>query len=194
MPPSGRSLLTVLQDGEIVQFRQEQAYFVSGHLVHADKRYTSPTAFANDVSGSSINGWLQCKVMRNGVWKRLNELPTIAWTLTTDLQLLPPADPLKSDADKDVEMPPKIRRVKPALPTQSLTVSAMEMAEPALPVRSVIRIPVRNCEVGSKSYWRHTAKEKLFQKLPNGGVGAYVGRLAGERIDTSIPDSDNECT
>lgn len=205
-----RSLLTVLTDGEIVQFRDSQAYFVSGQLVRADdsnKRYTSPTSFANDVSGGSINGWLQCRVMRDGVWKRLNELPTIAWSLTDEAHppcyLVPPG-PLKSETDKDaVEMPPRVRRVKVAaqepvataksIPqTKSLIVCGMEAAEVPLPVRCVIRIPVRNCEVGSKSYWRHAAKEKLFQQLPNGSVGPYVGRLADGKIDTSIPDSDVE--
>ena len=201
-----RSLQSVLTDGEIVQFRDKQAYFLSGYLVFGDKQYTSPSAFANEVSSGSVNGWLHCKVMRDGSWRRLNELPIVAWTLTSAAQLLPPlplpsfsklpADPLKSSTDKDVEMPPRIRRaipvVAPPPPTKSLTVSMMEAAEPPLPVHCMIRIPVRSHEVGGKSYWRHTAKEKLFQKLTNGGVGAYVGRLAGDRIDTSIPDSDHE--
>jgi len=77
-----RTLSSVLADGEIVQYTYKgqifQAYFQSGILVNCDDNtltYSSPTTFANECSGGSVNGWLQVRVLREGALWRLCDLP-----------------------------------------------------------------------------------------------------------------------
>jgi hypothetical protein len=49
-------------------------------------------------------------------------------------------------------------------------------------------------EVGQATYFRDSVKNKLYKKIKEKGIGAYVGRWNPdtESIVTDIPDSDNE--
>jgi hypothetical protein len=178
--PRGRSLFAVLVPGEIVQYKCRgqiyEAYFDDGVLIRTDdgSRYDTPTAFANDVSGNSVSGWLHCRVERGGVSIKLQDLH----------ELLPKAIAPSILVD-GMPPPPKPLKIK----RQSLTVQHIEAAAPPLPVLGVKQIHVRPFSIGSTNYWRNTGREKLYARLPSGGVGAYVGRWNGASID-DVPDSD----
>ncbi len=190
--PRSRSLHAVLLPGEIVQYtyagRLHEAYFEDGALIRVDdgRRYDTPTAFANAASGNSVSGWLHCRVMRDGRLMRLNELP-IRTGIVHD-------EPTKGEPTLVVEEmpppPPKPLKIKRATPT--LVGQFVEAAAPPLKVLSVVQINVRPLTVGNTTYWRHASKEKLYARLPSGGIGAYVGRYNGSAIQTDIPDSDAE--
>lgn len=133
-----RTLSAVLADGEIVQFTYKkqvfQAYFQSGILVNCDdntQTYNSPTTFANECSGGkSINGWLRCKVIRDGaLWK------------LCDLQSEEHLE--DEDITKSKKMPPKSKPKVDALPVvqpKSIVASIIVANEAPLEVTSINRI------------------------------------------------------
>jgi hypothetical protein len=199
-----RSLHSVLQDGEVVQFKHGantyQSYFQSGLLISLDdpaKQYTSPTGFANDCSKSSINGWLHCKVLRDGKWLKLGDLPSVAYSLQEE----PPA--IIADTSPKDGPTIRIKRMPPALnvqpqkkttvqkkalpPVHQFTIIAnvLEPPEPAIEVRSVRR--VKPLKVGDIDYW--LSGNKVYERQPS---GAYVGRWTGSSIDADAPDSEEE--
>lgn len=183
-----RSLNSVLQSGEVVQYKYRgeiyEAYFQDGSLIRSDNGdiYYTPTAFTNAVSGGSVSGWQHCRVLRDGISRRLADLPERVFSLqetkdvpTITMQEMPPQ--------------PKSLKVKRLVPA-TVVAHIIEAAEPALEVRAVKRVLVQSIEIDKKMYWRNPEKEKIFEKAAGGGVGAYVGRWSGSAIETSIPDSD----
>jgi hypothetical protein len=190
-----RSLHSVLQDGEVVQFKHGtdtyQSYFRSGLLISLDdpaKQYTSPTGFANDCSNSSVNGWLHCKVLREGKWLKLADLPQVAYTLQEE----PPtiiASPKDAPTIRIKRMPPKAANTpKKALPPVhqfTIIANVLEPMEPAIEVTSVRR--VKPLTVEGINYWLNG--NKVYERQPS---GAYVGRWTGSSIDADAHDSEEE--
>lgn len=203
---SRRSLHSVLQDGEVVQFKHGphtyQSYFQAGLLINTEdpkKTYTSPTGFANDCSKSSINGWLHCKVLRDGTWLKLNDLPLINYTL----QEQPPAIIVATDTPKDgptikiKRMPTQkktpsapVKKVLPPVHQYTIIANVLEPPEPAIEVTSVSRITLKSLTVDSTEYW--LVNNKVYERLPNGARGPYVGRWSSASIDLAAPDSEDD--
>jgi hypothetical protein len=190
----GRSLSAVLQHGEIVRFKTgPNAYdaYYEADALHIDvggekKSFKTPSRFAMNFIGYRINGWKDCKVFRDNSWVRLNQLPYASTEQTI------------KDGQQEVDkMGPKkeaalsVRRKKAQ---QTIVATIVEPAEPALEVKAIKQIRVQPFELGSKKFWRNYAKEKLFERLPNDGIGAYVGRYnkVSGSIDKEVPDSDEE--
>ena len=46
--------------------------------------------------------------------------------------------------------------------------------------------------LGDMTYFRDSKKNKLYKKIKENIIGAYVGRYDGETIHTDVPDSDEE--
>lgn len=202
---SRRSLHSVLQDGEVVQFKHGthtyQSYFQAGLLINTEfpkKTYTSPTGFANDCSKSSINGWLFCRVLRDGQWLKLKDLPQTNYSL----QEAPPAIISEPSTPKDgptikiKRMPPAKAAAAPAKkalpPVHQFTIIAnvLEPAEPAIEVTAVHRIILKPLTVDSTEYW--LVDNKVYERLPSGSRGPYVGRFDGSSIDQDAPDSEDD--
>lgn len=80
-----KNLSDILQEGEAVLHTcygtTYKAFFREGYLVdEVDPvlRYTSPSSFANaHLERGKANGWDKCKVERDGVLKKLKELPLL---------------------------------------------------------------------------------------------------------------------
>lgn len=187
-----RSLNSVLQSGEVVQYKYRgeiyEAYFQDGALIRTDNGdiYDTPTAFTNAVSGGSVSGWQHCRVLRDGISRRLADLPERVFSLqetkdtpTITMQEMPP--------------PPKQLKVKRLVPA-TVVAHIIEAAEPALEISAVKRVLLRPVEIDKAVYWRDAEKEKIFEKAAGGGVGAYVGRFnsGNSSIDSTVPDSDAE--
>jgi hypothetical protein len=70
---------------------------------------------------------------------------------------------------------------------------AIESVEPPLQGLNCITITVRKIEHNGRKYYLNSDKDKLYQVMPDGGVGKYCGRLDKEndRI-ADFPDSDSE--
>jgi hypothetical protein len=201
---SRRSLHSVLQDGEVVQFKHGphtyQSYFQAGLLISTEdpkKTFTSPTGFANDCSKSSINGWLHCKVLRDGQWHKLADLPQVAYVL----QEQPPAIvAAESPAPKDgptikiKRMPPKgqstAKKALPPVHQYTIIANVLEPAEPAIEVTAVRRITLKPLTVDSTDYW--LLEDKVYERTPSGARGPYVGRWNCSSIDREAPDSEDE--
>ena len=200
---SRRSLHSVLQDGEVVQFKHGsdtyQSYFQAGLLINTEfpkKTYTSPTGFANDCSKSSINGWLFCRVLRDGQWLKLKDLPQTNYTL----QEAPPAIVAEPSTPKDgptikiKRMPakgqPPAKKALPPVHQFTIIANVLEPAEPAIDVTSVRRITLKPLTVDGTAYW--LVDNKVYERLPSGSRGPYVGRFSGSSIDMEAPDSDLE--
>jgi hypothetical protein len=190
MTRNKRSLNSVLLSGEIVQYKYRgeiyEAYFQDGILIRADDGTTfdTPTAFTNAISGGSVSGWQHCRVLRDGISRRLADLPERVFSLEETKDV--PTITLK-------EMPPKSIKVKRLVPA-TVVAHIIEAAEPALEVRAVKRILLKPIDIDKTTFWRDGEKEKIFEKTANGGVGSYVGRWTGSSIDSSVPDSDAEST
>jgi hypothetical protein len=195
MMATRRSLHSVLQDGEVVQFKHGtntyQSYFRSGLLISLDdpaKQYTSPTGFANDCSKSSINGWIHCKVLRDGNWLKLADLPQTTYTLQEEIPaILATETPKDGPTIRIKRMPPKTTAPKKALPPVhqfTIIANVLEPAEPAIEVTSVRR--VKPLKVDNIYYW--LCDNKVYERRQN---GSYVGRWTGKEIEES-PDSDEE--
>ena len=200
---SRRSLHSVLQDGEVVQFKHGphtyQSYFQAGLLINTEdpkKTYTSPTGFANDCSKSSINGWLNCRVLRDGQWLKLKDLPQVAYVL----QEQPPAiiaespDPKDGPTIKIKRMPPKgqipAKKALPPVHQYTIIANVLEPAEPAIEVTSVSRITLKPLTVDGTEYW--LVDDKVYERLPSGSRGPYVGHFDGSSIDQGAPDSEDD--
>ncbi len=137
-----RTLSSVLADGEIVQYKYKgqvfQAYFQSGILVNCDdnsRTYGSPGGFANECSGQSVNGWIHCRVLRDGVLWKLCDLPC--------------DEHLESgDAIKSKKMPAKAKvksnqAILPPVQPKSIVASIIVANEAPLEVTSITRITLR---------------------------------------------------
>jgi hypothetical protein len=184
---SRRSLHSVLQDGEVVQFKHGpntyQSYFRAGLLISTEdpkKTYTSPTGFANDNSKSSVNGWLHCRVLRDGQWLKLADLPQVSYMLQEI--------PAPKDGPTIVikRMPPKQPPTKKALPPvhqHTIIANVLEPAEPAIEVTAVERIRMQPLKVGDQDYWR--IDNSVYERKVNGGRGTYIGEWDGVRIQTT---------
>ncbi len=143
---SRRTLSSILADGEIVQFTYKkqvfQAYFQSGILVNCEdnsRTYMSPTQFANECSGGSHNGWLRCKVLREGSLWKLCDLPVDA--------ALAANENLEDNVTvRSKRMPPKsVPKVTTLPPVQpkSIIASIIVSNEAPLEVTSISRVIIK---------------------------------------------------
>lgn len=95
-------------------------------------------------------------------------------------------------------MPPRKKPVEPLPPIQEkvtmVHVAVLEKKMAVLPVEDVETVRLVLHEHGGKSYYRDTAKNKLFCRAGPKTIGAYVGRWDPLQniIRADISDSDAE--
>jgi hypothetical protein len=95
-------------------------------------------------------------------------------------------------------MPPRKKPVETLPPIQEkvtmVHVAVLEKKMAVLPVEDVETVRLVLHDVAGKSYYRDTAKNKLFHRTGPKAIGSYVGRWdpLQNTIRTDISDSDAE--
>ena len=155
------------------------------------KAYGSPTAevieFAMEAQKRARAGRKTAKV---------SDLMTIPDTKPSPTQPKP-TEPKKRAPrnNKKESSPPAQPTVVEQLANQVITripsgTILAESTDTPIEPDEVVRITFRSFTHDSVRYWRDTSSDKLYQRLADGGKGAYVGEWDGEGIVEGDLDSD----
>ena len=106
---------------------------------------------------------------------------------------------VKKEKEKVVIMPPRKKAATEALPpieekVTMVHVAVLEKKMAVLPVEDVETVRLVLHDHCGKTYYRDTAKNKLFHRAGPKAIGSYVGRWdpLQNTIRTDISDSDTE--
>jgi hypothetical protein len=106
------------------------------------------------------------------------------------------AIPTKAKPGRKPKAKPAAKAAEPVITVapivqQTITATYVEAEEDPLDVE-VIKVQV--FPIDGKEYYRDPVKNKLYKRLTNGGVGAYVGRYSpkDQQLHEDIDDSDRE--
>ncbi len=129
-----KNLSEILQEGEAVLHTcygtTYKAFFREGYLideVDPALRYASPTAFANaHLERGKANGWEKCKVERDGVAKKLKDLPLLKKVADVPPGVMKLRDLIKAKAMKTAS-------INLGLNTTTMPSTAQAMEKPKKP-------------------------------------------------------------
>jgi hypothetical protein len=136
--------------------------------------------------------WIECElpkqeppsVVEMGPKKKVNNI------------VVGPPVPVKAKPGRKAKAKPVAKTAEPVVTVEpisqeTITATYVEAEEDPLEVE-VIKVQVYT--VDGKEYYRDPVKNKLYKRLTNGGVGAYVGRWSPKdlQLHEDIEDSDRE--
>ena len=186
-----------------------------GHRTYEHGNYDEPIPKLSHIYGGE---WYEEKIKRFGPLSKEKEIvvmqalqnamsptpPTAA--KKTKTKVAPAATtetvtgaPKVSKKKRQVIMPPGLEPLTASF--QNLNVkevpSSVEMIESedtALQPEEIVTVKLVPFKHGSKSYWRDTVREKLYECMGAKAVGPYVGRWCSqnETILLGAPDSDSD--
>ncbi len=183
-----RQLSTILYEGEIVQYNQAngqiwQCTYSNGLLISTidpTKQFTSPSAFVNDCKGGNTNGYIACRVCRDGTWIKLSDL--------TELQEAPVLKVKRKRAIEEEEMPPKkpthlLKSPQQSLaPPKTLFATIVESVDAPIEVNNVVRVKVKPTAFGASTHFYDASEKRVFERKEDGTLGKYKGKLINKRL------------
>ena len=134
--------------------------------------------------------WIECELPKQEL-PSVVEMPPKKKVEATVPVPVPKAKPgRKPNAKAEAKAAEPVVTVEP-VKQETITATYVEAEEDPLEVEV---IKVQMCTVDGKEYYKDPIKNKLYKRLPNGGVGAYVGRFSpkDQELHENIEDSDRE--
>lgn len=184
-----RQLSTILYEGELVQYNQAngqiwQATYSEGLLISTidpKKQFTSPSAFVNDCKGGSTNGYVACRVCRDGTWIKLIDLDEIVEAPVLKVK--------RKKVTEEEEMPPPkkqthlLKSPQQALPpAKTIFATVVEGIDVPIEIAEIVRIKVKPTVFGSSTHFYDSEGQRVFERKDDGTLGKYKGQLQGKKM------------